>query len=462
MKKLLLATVFLFLASPALAQNPQCPTRPTGDNSNACASTAFVNNTLASGIPLAENLFLVGNSSGFGAGRLIIGSDLPNPSATTLGGVFSSPATTSSVLSGISNLGAPQLLNTSGAVPPIALFCGTSTVYNICYAQDGRLAIQIGGASDPTNYYKATTHAFSSASGAVAFGDFEAAGLRLNGSTSGSLILAVPAAVGGAFTLKFPGGSTDFSATGGTSQVVKQTSLGGAFTVARLACSDLSDSSSGCSAASGITALTGDVTATGPGSVAATIANAAVSNAKLANMTNSTIKCRTTAGTGVPEDCTATQIRAITAASYILAQDATQTCHTGDLTDFTLKTISVAGNTIGINGALRVTAIWSRNAGGTSTNLINTKLAGTTFNLISMTTTGLSARTQLQLHNRGVANSQVSSGTLQSNFSSNVNAIVTTAIDTTASQDITLTGQLANTGDSVCVEAYIVEVLPKS
>lgn len=41
MKKLL-ALAFLLLATPAAAQNPTCPTRPLGDSTNACASTAFV------------------------------------------------------------------------------------------------------------------------------------------------------------------------------------------------------------------------------------------------------------------------------------------------------------------------------------------------------------------------------------------------------------------------------------
>jgi len=41
------------------------------------------------------------------------------------------------------------------------------------------------------------------------------------------------------------------------------------------------------------------------------ITNAAVTNVKLANMANATIKGRTTAGTGSPEDLTATQVRAI-------------------------------------------------------------------------------------------------------------------------------------------------------
>lgn len=43
MKKLLLALTFILFAQSAWAQgNPTCPTRPFGDNSNACASTAFV------------------------------------------------------------------------------------------------------------------------------------------------------------------------------------------------------------------------------------------------------------------------------------------------------------------------------------------------------------------------------------------------------------------------------------
>lgn len=57
--------------------------------------------------------------------------------------------------------------------------------------------------------------------------------------------------------------------------------------------------------------LTGDVTGSGTGSFAATIAADAVTNAKLSNMATQTIKGRTTAGTGDPEDLTATQATAI-------------------------------------------------------------------------------------------------------------------------------------------------------
>jgi len=71
----------------------------------------------------------------------------------------------------------------------------------------------------------------------------------------------------------------------------------------------------------GITALTGDVTATGPGSAAATIADGAITSAKiaddavgndkLANMATASLKGRTTAGTGDPEDLTGTQATAL-------------------------------------------------------------------------------------------------------------------------------------------------------
>lgn len=81
---------------------------------------------------------------------------------------------------------------------------------------------------------------------------FNSGDLALKGATSGTLTLNA-AAIAGAGTLTWPAGTTDFSATGGTSQVVKQTSSGGALTVARLACSDLSDSSTGCSGAASAT-----------------------------------------------------------------------------------------------------------------------------------------------------------------------------------------------------------------
>lgn len=55
MRKYLLAIPFLLSSAPAWAQNPTCPTRPIGDNSNACASTAFVRQNSSSTRWIAPN-----------------------------------------------------------------------------------------------------------------------------------------------------------------------------------------------------------------------------------------------------------------------------------------------------------------------------------------------------------------------------------------------------------------------
>jgi hypothetical protein len=82
--------------------------------------------------------------------------------------------------------------------------------------------------------------------------------LTLAGATSGTLTLTCPA-VAGSNSVTFPAGTTDFSATGGTSRVLKQTSAGGALTVAQLAASDLSNGTTG----SGAVALAAGPTFTG-------------------------------------------------------------------------------------------------------------------------------------------------------------------------------------------------------
>ena len=71
--------------------------------------------------------------------------------------------------------------------------------------------------------------------------------IALNGSTSGSVTIRTPA-VAGTNTLTLPAGTTDFSATGGTSQVVQQTTSGGALTVGQLAASNLSNGTTGSGA----------------------------------------------------------------------------------------------------------------------------------------------------------------------------------------------------------------------
>lgn len=75
--------LFLLLSvSPALAQNPTCPTRLAGDSSNACASTSFAQQLLSGGFATAVSpgLFfagpIVGATASPPAFRVIASSDI--------------------------------------------------------------------------------------------------------------------------------------------------------------------------------------------------------------------------------------------------------------------------------------------------------------------------------------------------------------------------------------------------
>ena len=65
------------------------------------------------------------------------------------------------------------------------------------------------------------------------------------------------------------------------------------------------------SGGSGVTSLTGDVTGTGPGATATTIANSAVTNAKMANMADQTIKGNDSGAPAAPQDLSANEVSTV-------------------------------------------------------------------------------------------------------------------------------------------------------
>ena len=130
-----------------------------------------------------------------------------------------------------------------------------------------------------------------------------------------------------------------------------------------------SGTSSGTNTGDQTITLTGDVTGSGTGSFAATIANDAVTNAKLANVATSTIKGRVTAGTGDPEDLTGTQ------ATTLL-----------DAFTSSLKGLAPASGG-GTSNFLRADGTWAAPAGGGGGGSTNLWIAASQW--IPRTTTGV-------------------------------------------------------------------------
>lgn len=142
-----------------------------------------------------------------------------------------------------------------------------------------------------------------------------------------------------------------------------------------------------------------------------------------------------------------------------LAMSAVQSAHTGNTNETTLATITVPAGAMGLNGRLRITVLWSatNNANGKTSRI---KFGGTTF-IANALASSASSKQQLEISNRNATNSQVSSNaTIYGSWGdAGSAAVVTGTIDTTASQNIVLSGQLTTGTDTIAVESYLVELI---
>lgn len=142
----------------------------------------------------------------------------------------------------------------------------------------------------------------------------------------------------------------------------------------------------------------------------------------------------------------------------VLAQSAVAASVTGTTNETTLATIAIPAGAMGVNGSLRITTLWTTTNSANNKNL-RVKLGATAFTDIALTTTA-AGQFQTHIRNRGAPNSQVAfivgSGFP---FASSAGSPFPGAIDTAVSQTLALTGQLANTGETITLEAYTVEIL---
>ncbi len=146
----------------------------------------------------------------------------------------------------------------------------------------------------------------------------------------------------------------------------------------------------------------------------------------------------------------------VISSNVILAASFVGASLTGTLIETTLATITVPGNTMGANGRIEIETIWSfTNSANNKTARV--KFGGTTLQNIVLTTNN-SMRTSCFIANRNNTASQVAPPNSSTGSGATTNAIITAAIDTTSSVSITITGQLANTGETITLEGYIVRL----
>lgn len=132
--------------------------------------------------------------------------------------------------------------------------------------------------------------------------------------------------------------------------------------------------------------------------------------------------------------------------------------HTGDLLESSLKAVTMPGGTLGANGVLRITALWSatNNANNKTPRIRFGGIAGTVF-FQTVQNNFTAMRNQLIIGNAGDEASQMGGPKDLLGTGISITGLTTPTIDTTVDQDIVFTAQLANVADTLNLREYLIE-----
>ena len=149
-------------------------------------------------------------------------------------------------------------------------------------------------------------------------------------------------------------------------------------------------------------------------------------------------------------------IRALTGTSWVPCKSAVAVPLTGSTGETTLATCTVPANALGANGQVEIYLFGSAGANNANVKTFRVKFGATTYGSTTVTS-ALVTRANLAIGNRNATNAQVGFPTLNGAITGTV-APITSAEDTTAAVSITITGQLANSSDTMTLESYLVRV----
>jgi hypothetical protein len=142
----------------------------------------------------------------------------------------------------------------------------------------------------------------------------------------------------------------------------------------------------------------------------------------------------------------------------VFAQSAVASSHTGNTTETTLGTINVPARAMGANGRLRITALFSY-TNSANVKTLRFRFGGVIAAIGTQTTTNI-YRAQIEIANRNSVSSQIVSfaGT-GAGWGSNTFGSTSLTVDTDDNAAISITGQLASSGETVTLESYTVELM---
>lgn len=152
------------------------------------------------------------------------------------------------------------------------------------------------------------------------------------------------------------------------------------------------------------------------------------------------------------------------AGKIVLCKSGAAINSTGTTAEVTLASCTIPANALGINGSLDVQAVYTVPA---NTNTRYGKIRYTTIGGVaywvssSVSATILTLWSNFSLSNRGVTNAQVAgNSTFFSTLGQGTAAVVTSAVDTTASTTLVIDGASSSAGDTITLERYQVVLVP--
>jgi len=145
---------------------------------------------------------------------------------------------------------------------------------------------------------------------------------------------------------------------------------------------------------------------------------------------------------------------------YVLSKSSTAVSVPATTTETTLATVQVPGGVLGANGWVLIEATFTV-TNNSNTKTVRIKLGGTTLATANVTTSA-TLTVSTWVANRNSQSAQIGGFTAVSDYGgvgSTSGNIATAAADTSAESDLTITGQLASSADTLRLQSYMVRVV---